>query len=374
MPPSDEAHAWVTLTRAPGLTVAVLTAALARIGTATSLLAASAQRRRSAGLPPKLEAYLGRTGAAPTAAERRWLAHPRHHIVPCNDLCFPPLLLASGDCPIALYVDGDALALREPQLAIVGSRNPSAQGREHAFEFARELARQGLTITSGLAEGIDTEGHRGALAAPGSTLAVLGTGVDLVYPRGNRALAREIAGRGALVSAFPIATPPGRGNFPQRNRLIAALSLGTLVVEAAQHSGSLITARSAGEQGREVFAIPGSIKNPLTRGCHELIKQGAKLTETAHDILTELDFSAFFAPGGERSVGRFKGAPPTAGMDNEQKILLDALGFDPADLDGLVVRTGFKPEAVSSMMLILELEGYVQAAPGGRYSRVARSP
>ena len=374
MPPRDDKDAWVTLTRAPGLTVPLLSAALAGFGTAEHLLSASAQRRRSAALPASVEEFLGRSGATPTAAERRWLEHPRHHLVPFNDRRFPRLLLAGGLCPIALYVDGDALALHEPQLAIVGSRNPSAQGRAHAFEFAHDLARRGLTITSGLAEGIDSEAHRGALAAGGSTLAVLGTGVDLVYPRDNRPLALEIAQRGALVSAFPITTPPRRGNFPQRNRLIAALSLGTLVVEAAHRSGSMITARSAGEQGREVFAIPGSIKNPLTRGCHELIKQGAKLTETPHDILTELDFSAFFAPGGERSVGSKEGAPPTAGMDNEQKILLDALGFDPADLDGLVVRTGFKPEAVSSMMLILELEGYVQAAPGGRYSRVARSP
>jgi DNA processing protein len=374
MPPSDEAYAWATLTRAPGLSVPVVTAALARLGTAQNLLAASAQQRRSAGLPAKLDAYLVRAGASPTKAELRWLEHPRHHIVPYRDCSFPRLLLASGACPIAIYVDGDVLALRGPQLAIVGSRNPSAQGRERAFEFAQDLAGRGLTITSGLAEGIDSEAHRGALAAHGSTLAVLGTGIDLVYPRGNRPLALEIAQRGALISAFPVATPPSRGNFPQRNRLIAALSLGTLVVEAALGSGSLLTARSAGELGREVFAIPGSINNPLTRGCHDLIKHGAKLTETAHDILTELDFSAFLEPSGKGSVGSKEGAPPAAGMDNEQKILLDALGFDPADLDSLVVRTGFKPEAVSSMMLILELEGYVQAAPGGRYSRVARSP
>ncbi len=373
MPPRDDALAWATLTRAPGLTVPLLSAALANFGTAEHLVAASTQRRRFAALPASVEDFLGRSGASPTAAERRWLAHPRHHLVPFNDCRFPRSLLAGGG-PIALYVDGDARALHEPQLAIVGSRNPSSQGRAHAFEFARSLARRGLTITSGLAEGIDSEAHRGALAAGGSTLAVLGTGVDLVYPRGNRLLALEIARHGALVSAFPIATAPRRGNFPQRNRLIAAMSLGTLVVEAAHRSGSLITAHHAGEQGREVFAIPGSIENPLTRGCHELIRQGAKLTESPHDILTELDFSAHFVPGGERSIGSMQGESPTAGMDNERKILLDALGFDPADLDDLVVRTGFKPEAVSSMMLILELEGYVQAAPGGRYSRVARSP
>ncbi len=374
MPPSDDALAWVTLTRAPGLSVPILAAALARLGTAANLLSAAAARRRAAGLPDGLEEFLAHPGAAPTSAERRWLEQPRHQIVPFCDGRYPPLLRASGDCPIALYVDGDPQALCEPQLAIVGSRNPSAQGRAHAFSFAESLALRGLTITSGLAEGIDAAAHRGALAAQGSTLAVLGTGVDLVYPCGNGALAHEIALHGALVSEFPVGAAPRRSNFPRRNRLIAGLSMGTLVIEAARRSGSLITARSAGEQGRKLFAIPGSIEDPLKRGCHELLKQGAKLAENPNDILRELDFSAFF----ERRDGRADRGPPrsprAAGMDNEHKILLDALGFDPADLDGLVVRTGFKPEAVSSMMLILELEGYVQAAPGGRYSRVARSP
>jgi len=176
---------------------------------------------------------------------------------------------------------------------------------------------------------------------------------------------------GALISEFPVGCAPRRGNFPQRNRVIAGLCLGTLIVEAARRSGSLITAREAVERGREVFAIPGSIQNPLSRGCHALIKQGAKLTETPDDILSDLNFSAFFAHGSGTAPVGFARDPDTAGMDKEHKILLDALGFDPADLDMLIVRTGFKPEAVSSMMLILELEGHVQAAPGGRYSRVA---
>jgi DNA processing protein len=202
---------------------------------------------------------------------------------------------------------------------------------------------------------------------------VLGSGIDVLYPRSNAALGADIARHGALISEFPLGTPARRGNFPRRNRLISGLALGTLVVEAARRSGSLITARLAGEQGREIFAVPGSIHNPLARGCHQLIREGAKLTETADDILCELNFSAFFgasapAPGGPP---RERGIEP--GMDKEHKILLDALGFDPADLDVLVVRTGFKPEAVSSMILILELEGHVQAAQGGRYSRVARS-
>ena len=207
----------------------------------------------------------------------------------------------------------------------------------------------------------------------GVTLAVLGSGVDVIYPRSNRSMAAEIQRRGALISAFPLGSPPRREHFPQRNGIIAALSLGTLVVEAARRSGSLITAQLAVDLGREVFAIPGSIMSPLSRGCHELIRQGANLTETAHDILRDLNFSAFFAGTACAPSTPPGAAIPVPGMDKEHKILLDALGFDPADLDALVVRTGFKPEAVSSMMLILELEGHVQAAPGGRYSRVVRS-
>ena len=226
---------------------------------------------------------------------------------------------------------------------------------------------------SGLAIGIDSSAHRGALAAQGVTLAVLGSGIDVIYPQCNRSLAEEIRQQGALISGFSLGTPPRRENFPRRNGLIAGLSLGTLVVEAARGSGSLITARRAAAFGREVFAIPGSIRNPLSRGCHELIREGAKLTETAHDILSELNFSTFFPTASGTDPGPPGAALHELGMDKEHKILLDALGFDPADLDALVVRTGFKPEAVSSMMLILELEGHVQAAPGGRYSRVVRS-
>jgi DNA processing protein len=317
--------------------------------------------------------FLSSRAAAPTSAERAWLEQPRHHVVPFTELGYPALLRRAERYPTALYVAGNVGALNDPQLAIVGSRNPTAQGRDTAHDLAEYLAGRGLVITSGLALGIDSAAHRGALMAQGTTLAVLGSGVDVVYPRSNRSLSVEIRQQGALVSGFPLGTPPRRENFPQRNAIIAALSLGTLVVEAARRSGSLITARQALDCGREVFAIPGSIYSPLSRGCHELIRQGAKLTETAHDILSELNFSAFFANQTAAPEGREKEVPREGGMDKDHKILLDALGFDPADLDVLVVRTGFKPEAVSSMMLILELEGHVQAAPGGRYSRVVRS-
>jgi DNA processing protein len=370
----EESLAWMTLTRAPALDVESCRRALQICGSARGILAARDAEWQRAGLPPITREFLASTHATATEAERRWLRQPRHEFLPFHDAGFPQILFRDqARPPLALYVVGNASVLSDPQLAIVGSRNPTPTGRDIAFEFAEQLAASGLGIVSGLAEGIDTAAHRGALAAQGITIAVLGSGVDIIYPRHNLQLSEEISLQGVLLSEFPLQAPPRRENFPRRNRLIAALSLGTLVVEAARRSGSLITARLAADHNREVFAVPGSIRNPLSRGCHELIRDGAKLTERAADILSELNFSAFFsAPA--LSGGRAGPAPGiAAGMDKEHKILLDALGFDSADLDLLVVRTGLKPEAVSSMMLILELEGHVQAAPGGRYSRVVRS-
>jgi DNA processing protein len=373
MQTGEESSAWATLTRAPALDIPSLSRALEIFGSGQGITAASDAARERAGISAAARQFLSSPAAAPTSAERAWLEQPRHHVVPFTDPSYPALLRGAEHFPTALYVAGNAAALNDPQLAIVGSRNPTPQGRDTAHDLAEYLAGRGLVITSGLALGIDSEAHRGALMAQGITLAVLGSGADVVYPRSNRSLSIEIRQQGALVSGFPLGTPPRRENFPQRNAIIAALSLGTLVVEAACRSGSLITARQALNCGREVFAIPGSIYSPLSRGCHELIRQGAKLTETAHDILSELNFSAFFSGRTAASWGRERGVPRETAMDNDHKILLDALGFDPADLDALVVRTGFKPAAVSSMMLILELEGHVQAAPGGRYSRVVRS-
>jgi len=373
MQPSEETLAWVTLTRAPALDVPRLSTALGILGQARGILGAPDGLRARAGIPAAARKFLRGEVAGPTPSEALWLEKPRHHLVPFTDSRYPALLRSLERCPLALYVAGDVEALRCPQLAVVGSRNPTPQGRDTAFAFAQDLARCGLGITSGLAEGIDAAAHRGALAAPGITLGVLGTGVDIVYPRVNAVLGAEISRQGALISEYPLGTPPRRCNFPRRNRIIAALSLGTLVVEASRRSGSLITARHAGSQGRRVFAVPGSIHNPLTHGCHQLIRQGAKLTETADDILYELNLSAFLTGPPATAATRFAPAAHEAGMDKDRKILLDALGFDPVDFDELVVRSGFKPEAVSSMMLILELEGHVQAAPGGRYSRVVRS-
>jgi DNA processing protein len=373
MPPSEESSAWVTLTRAPALDVATLSRAFEVLGRARDIMGASDASRAQAGIPPAAREFLSSAKATLTRVERAWLENPRHHLVPFTDPRYPFLLRSTGRFPIALYVAGSVDALNDPQLAVVGSRNPTPQGVETARDLSLQLAGHGLAITSGLALGIDSAAHRGALMAQGITLAVLGSGIDVVYPRSNCALSREISQQGALLSRFPLGTPPRREHFPQRNEIIAGLALGTLVVEATLKSGSLITARLAGDLGRELFAIPGSIYSPLSRGCHELLRQGAKLTQTPHDILSELNFSAFFAGCSRGSVHAHAAAGGELGMDKDHKILLDALGFDPADLDILVDRTGFKPEAVSSMMLILELEGHVQAAPGGRYSRVVRS-
>ncbi len=367
----DDVLAWTVLVRAPGLNVATLSAAGRLLGRPTAVVTASDAGWDRLGLPAVTRAFLSGPAATSQAPERRWLESAGHHLIPFDDPRYPKLLLALPDCPVALYVSGNVGALADPQLAVVGSRCPSPQGRETAFAFAEYLAERGLGITSGMAEGIDTCAHRGALRAQGITVGVVGSGIDIVYPRSNQQLCEQIERQGALISEFPLGTPPRRGNFPQRNRIIAGLSLGTLIVEAARRSGSLITARLANVYGREVFAIPGSIHNPLSRGCHELIKSGAKLVQSADDILSELNFSAFFSNDFRASSGDGAPASPTSGMDKDHKILLDALGFDPVDLDSLVVRTGFKPEAVSSMVLILELEGHVQAAPGGRYSRVA---
>ncbi len=368
---NDELFAWVTLARVPRLGVEVLSSALELLGGAAEVVHASSMARRAAGLSVTACAYLDSTAAAPSRLERRWFDGADHHLIPFNDPRFPnPLREASG-CPVALYVAGKISPLSQAQIAVVGSRNPSPQGRATAAAFAEVLASSGLGITSGLAEGIDSAAHMGALRAEGTTLAVLGNGLDLVYPRCNAYLSDRIRRSGALISEFAPGTPPRRSHFPRRNRIIAGLSLGTLVVEAARRSGSLITARLANERGRDVFAVPGSIYNPLSRGCHELIRCGAKLVETPQDILGELNHPAVWGPIFDDAAAPVAAPPSAGGMDKDRKILLDALGFDPADLDVLVVRTGLKPEAVSSMMLILELEGHVQAAPGGRYSRVA---
>ena len=269
--------------------------------------------------------------------------------------------------PKLLYVKGDVGALHLPALAIIGSRNPTRGGEQNAREFARHLAGQGFTIVSGMAQGIDAAAHRGALDAGGKTVAFLGTGIDRIYPAVNRDLAHEIAATGALVSEYPLGAPPERWHFPERNRLISGLGLGTLVVEAARRSGSLITARLAGEQGREIFALPGSIHNPLSRGCHELIRQGAKLVESAGDILAELGPLA----GHLRELVDAERPPDSGGarLDDDYAGLRKFIGHDPVTIDELERQSGLTIDQLSSMLLILELHGEVESFPGGRYAK-----
>jgi DNA processing protein len=309
-------------------------------------------------------------------AAEDWLRQPRHHRLDLQDERYPALLRDIPDPPDTLWVAGDPAPLGLPQLAIVGSRNATPDGVDTARRFAAFLAARGFCITSGLAEGIDTAAHLGALDAGGITIAVCGTGLDRVYPAGNAALADRIqeAG-GALVSEYPPGTPVHKGNFPKRNRIISGLSLGTLVVEANVRSGALITARLAGEQGREVYAIPGSIHNPLSRGCHRLIREGAKLVETGQDILEEL--GGLLAALGLHLTAPAAGRPGTnaepaaaAVMDAQYARLLEQMGHGPVDMDTLVSRCGLTAGELSSMLLILEMQGLVRSLAGGRYQRV----
>ena len=299
-------------------------------------------------------------------ADLAWLDEEHHHLLTWSDPDYPPLLRQIADPPIVLYVHGRRELLARPQIAIVGSRNPTALGRQTAAAFARSLTASGLTVTSGLALGIDAAAHRGALEAGGETIAVCGTGLDRIYPPSNRDLTHAIAARGALVSELPIGTPARPGNFPVRNRLISGLSLGVLVVEAALRSGSLITARLAGDQGREVFALPGSIHSPMARGCHALIRQGAKLVETATDVLEEL---GALAQVSTTAVDvRTPTAVPTLAPIERQ--VLECLGYEPTRIDALIDRSGLTAETVSSILLQLELRGLVLAGPGG-YQRAS---
>ncbi len=302
--------------------------------------------------------------------DEEWLQSAGNHLINRGDDDFPELLEQIPRAPERLYVKGSVEFLHMPALAIVGSRNPTEAGRRTAFEFARHLGGAGFCIVSGLAEGIDTAAHRGALDAGAATVAFLGHGIDRVYPASNHELAHEIAAHGALVSEFPLGTHPDKSLFPQRNRLISGMSLGTLVVEAARRSGSLITARFAGEQGREVFAIPGSIHNPLSRGCHKLIRQGAKLVETAEDIVAELaPLSSHLLQSSLESTA--KTAPPEVD-DGDYAQLRKFIGFDPVSVDELAANSGLTIDQVSSMLLILELEGEVESLSGGRYSLLGR--
>ncbi|HEX4052420.1 MAG TPA: DNA-processing protein DprA [Steroidobacteraceae bacterium] len=376
----------LALGRTPGLTAARLRGALqylssqqpARTATPaeglTQLIGLPPRRLRSLQLSEAAVGALALPDAGQLARDRAWALSEGITLLHALDARYPPQLLEIPDAPALLYVQGDAHSLGAAQLAMVGTRRPTSIGARTARCFAAYLAQSGLIITSGLALGIDAASHEGALAAGGRSIAVLGRGLDAIYPPEHATLAARIVAQGALVSEFPPGTPPRRGNFPRRNRLISALSRGVLVVEAARRSGSLITARLAAEQGREVFAVPGSIHNPMVRGCHALIRSGARLVESAAEILQELrlpqQISLLKQEVIETSPDPSYGAISAAPLDNDYKILLDALGHEPAGVDLLVERSGLTSPSVASMLLILELEGHVELQADGRYMRV----
>lgn len=360
---AGELRSWLRLTLVPGVGGETRRRLLATFGLPDAIFSAGTTALRSAVGDRTAELLIGHDCDAAIDAALAWAGQPGNRLVTLADADYPQALLASADPPVLLYVKGDTGLLNRPGLAMVGSRNASRQGEANATAFATALSSAGLTIVSGLALGIDAAAHRGGLAAKGSTIAVIGTGADRIYPSANEALAREIAERGAIVSEFPLGTPPLAANFPRRNRLIAGLARGCLVVEAAERSGSLITARLAAEIGLEVFAIPGSIHSPLSKGCHKLIKQGAKLVESAQDVLEELRWEAVVAPPPRQS----EASEEDAGSGQ----LIEAIGHDPVDLETLAARTGLTTGQLLAMLLPLELEGRIGQLPGGRYQRLS---
>jgi DNA processing protein len=373
MPTSTQTQ-WLALLRAPHLGAASINTLLSRFDTIAAIFSAPAAQLRSAGLREATIDAIRHPDASLIAADSAWLEQPGHALLTCDNPAYPALLAEIQNPPAALYLKGNAQLLKLPQLAIVGSRNPTSGGVRNATEFARHLAARGLGICSGLATGIDTASHLGALRAGGFTTAVVATGLDRVYPASNRELAHEIANQGLLISEFPPGSAPRAMHFPRRNRIIAGLSVGVLVVEAAFKSGSLITARLASEQGREVFAIPGSIHNPLAKGCHGLIRQGAKLVESGGDILEEISPLLGAAAAALDAVNDDAATDHAPPLDEMHHALLHTIGYDPLTVDDLIQKSRLTAEAVCSMLLLLELQGYVESLPGNRTCRTSLNP
>ncbi|MGB4066133.1 MAG: DNA-processing protein DprA [Azonexus sp.] len=355
---SEGLAAWLRLTLIPGIGGESQRKLLAAFGLPEAVFAAGRLAARSV-IGDRADLLFDFDPAAEVDRSIEWASQPGQHILTLADDAYPKALLEIADPPSLLYVRGNPTILKMRCLAMVGSRNATPQGLQTSENFAKTLAGKGLCIVSGLALGIDAAAHRGALAAGGDTIAVIGTGADRIYPARNKELALAIVEHGAVISEFPLGTPSIAANFPRRNRIISGLSRGVLVVEAAPESGSLITARLAGEQGREVFAIPGSIHSPVARGCHKLIKQGAKLVETANDILEEL--GNFTSPEEQLE---------TTPTDDEHPVLA-AIGHDPCSLDDLVVYTGQSAELLLPELLMLELSGKIAPLPGNRYQRLS---
>ena len=366
--PDENLKYWLALLRCPGAGPATFARLIEKFNQPRQVFDSPACLLQAIGLHDRVVIAIAHPDWAGVETDLEWRQRQNnHYIITWQDDAYPPLLRHIASAPPVLFIVGNPAVLHDMQIAMVGSRNPSADGKQTALEFARHLSAAGLVITSGLAIGIDGICHQGALDAGGATIAVTGTGLDRLYPARNHELAHAMVEHGAIISEFPLGTEAKPQNFPRRNRIISGLSSGTLVVEAATRSGSLITARHAVEQGREVFAIPGSIHNPLARGCHQLIQQGAKLVETAEDIISEL--RPLQAPPWERQVIN-KQKENDITDEPEYEHLLGEMGYAPVAVNDIVQRTGLTAEQVSSMMLILELRGSVASSPGGCYIRV----
>jgi DNA processing protein len=364
----EELTDWLTLWRVPGIGPVRFHTLIERLGSPEEILNAPAGQITAAGFPPWLAGTIAGADRRRCEPDLDWLDKPDHEILTIRDPRYPSPLKEISHPPPILFVIGQCDCLNDPQLAIVGSRNPSPGGARNTREFAGELASAGLTITSGLARGVDGIAHQAALNRGGVTIAVMATGPDRVYPARHRELAHRITEDGAIVTEFPVGTPPRADRFPQRNRLISGLCLGTLVTEAARRSGALITARHALEQGREVFTIPGSIHNPVARGCHWLIRQGAILVESTSDILKEL--AGQINPGVCAPAAGRNATHARTDLGSDDIKLLSSMGHDPVSVEDIVESSGLTPESVSSMLTMLELKGYVGLGSNGAYHRL----
>ncbi len=368
---------WLHLLNAPGLGFTRISHLMAHLGDADEIIKQN-KFPSDFKIPQKAVNYLSKATDDQIKSELDWLLKPDNDILTLDDPLYPPQLKQISDPPILLFIKGDPNALLLPQLAVVGSRNASQSGLNNAHAFCFDLAKRGLVITSGLAAGIDTQAHQGAIDAQGQTVAVMGTGINSIYPKKNQALAKTIPSYGAVISEFPFNTPPNAHNFPRRNRVIAGLAMGTLVIEAAQKSGTLITARFSMENNRPVMAIPGSIHNPLAKGCHQLIKQGAQLVESAQDILQEL------APGIVMLTDQLKTSindmndqvldnhtsEPNIELSDSQKDIYKHLDFNPIAFDDIVLLTDLSSSDVASDLLIMELSGLIEKLPGAKYQKI----
>ena len=348
------------------------------LGGASAVVAASTRDLTRFGLSDESASAITRPDEAKIESDLHWLAGANHHLLCWDDDDYPVLLRRINQPPAALFVDGDPGCLWQPQIAVIGSRNPTAGGLDHARDFAATLARQGMTITSGLASGIDTAAHVAAMDVGALTIAVNGTGLDRVYPRSSVVVAERIRTQGAMISELPLGSPPKRQHFPSRNRIISGLSLAVLVIEAGLNSGTLITARKAAEQGRDVFALPGSLNNPMAKGCHRLIREGARLVETTSDIMQELGpVAAELQMEIRQRLDLTENGPKKPVKvqqalleDDDYRSVWDVLSFDPKPVDVIIEQSGFSAREISSMLLMLELNGLVKNHGNGRYVRV----